>query len=190
MTESVSESELVARLRRRQAGAFELLYARHRDAIWRFLRRLTGDDDRAADLFQETWLAAARHAHRLAGDSRPLPWLYTIARNKQRNALRLRLFDERRGAASAAEPPPPAATPDEETDLRARARAVAAAFDRLAEAHREVLLLCAVQGLDAPAAAAVLDIREDAVRKRLSRARAELRRLAGFDTALDTEESP
>ena len=186
MEESVSESELVARLRRRQAGAFELLYARHREAIWRFLRRLASDDQLAADLFQETWLAAARHAHRLAEDSRPLPWLYTIARNKQRNALRLRLFDERREAASAAEPLPPATTPDREAELRARARAVTLAFDQLAEAHREVLLLCVVEGLDAPAAATVLDIREDAVRKRLSRARAELLRLTGFDT----EESP
>jgi RNA polymerase sigma-70 factor (ECF subfamily) len=55
-----------------------------------------------------------------------------------------------------------------------------AAFPRLTEAHREVLLLCLVEGLDSEAAGRVLDCRPEAVRKRLSRARAELARLAGF----------
>jgi RNA polymerase sigma-70 factor, ECF subfamily len=175
------DSLLVARLRRREPGAFEALYASHRDEIWRFLRRLSGSNDQAQDLFQETWLAAARHSHRLLEDTRLLPWLYTIARNKQRNALRLRLFDERRRTDSAAEPIAAAATPDQEAELRAQARAVSEAFEQLAEAHREILVLCVVEGLDSKAVAGILGIREEAVRKRLSRARGELLRVTGMD---------
>ncbi len=171
----------MARLRQRVPGAFEELYARHRDEIWRFLRRLSGSDDLAQDLFQETWLAAARHAHRLLDDTRLLPWLYTIARNKQRNALRLHLFDEGRRTGSAREPAAAPATPEQEADVRGRARAVTEAFGRLAEAHREILILSVVEGLDSKAIAAILDLREDAVRKRLSRARAELLHLTGLN---------
>jgi RNA polymerase sigma-70 factor (ECF subfamily) len=175
------DSDLVARLRRREPRAFEELYGSHREEIWRFLRRLCGNNDLAEDVFQETWLAAARHSHRLLEDTRLLPWLYTIARNKQRNALRLRFFDERRRTSSAAEPLGAPPTPDHEADLRAQARAVTEAFENLPEAHREILLLCVVEGLDSKAAAAILDIREEAARKRLSRARAELLQLTGLD---------
>ena len=181
VTSVSSDIQLVTRLRLREPKAFDELYARYREEIWRFLRRLSGRDDLAEDLFQETWLAAARHAHRLLEDTRLLPWLYTIARNKQRNALRLRFFDEGRRTGSAAEPIAPAETPEQQAQLRAQARAVTEAFGRLAEAHREILLLTVVEGLDAKAVAAILDLREDAVRKRLSRARAELLRLTGLD---------
>ena len=74
------------------------------------------------------------------------------------------------------------AAPEVDVDARADAARVAAAFPRLTEAHREVLLLCLVEGLDSETAARVLGLRPEAVRKRLSRARAELARLAGFPT--------
>jgi RNA polymerase sigma-70 factor (ECF subfamily) len=77
-------------------------------------------------------------------------------------------------------PPDPPAAPELDPDARAGAARVVAAFPRLTEAHREVLLLCLVEGLDSEAAGRVLDCRPEAVRKRLSRARAELARLAGF----------
>lgn len=169
------ERTLIAALRRRDAGAFDELYRRHHQRIWVFLARLTGDRSEAEDLFQETWLAAARHADRLAEDSELLPWLFTIARNKHRDGRRFLLFDLRRKERFALEPlaqsPLP---PDELAHARARAADVSDAFDALGDAHREILLLALVEGLDTRQLAAVLGLREDAARKRISRARAEL----------------
>jgi len=174
-----SDHDLVLLMRRRQPGAFEQVYRRHRDRIWRFLHRLATHG--AEDLFQETWLAAARNAHRLREDTQLLPWLYTIARNKHRNALRFQAFDQRRRADAAAEPSAQPTTPDDDAQARARARQLSLAFSRLPEAHREVLLLCLVEGLSCDDAAGVLALRADAVRKRLSRARVELARLMGTE---------
>lgn len=175
-----AERALVAALRRRDPGAFDALYRRHHRRIWVFLARLTGDRGEAEDLFQETWLAAARHAHRLDEQSELLPWLFTIARNKHRSARRFLIFDLRRRERFALEPAlAPALPPDELAHLRARAAEVADAFDALGDAHREVLLLCLVEGLETRQVAEVLGLREDAVRKRLSRARAELSALLG-----------
>jgi RNA polymerase sigma-70 factor (ECF subfamily) len=170
----LANHELVSALRRGDPAAFDELYRRHHARVWAFLMRLTGRLSDAEDLFQETWLAAARHAKRLAPDSDPLPWLYTIARNQHRSARRFVLFDTRKRELFAFEPIAPPQLPDEHADARARGRALAEAFDDLPEAHREVLLLCLVEGLDTRQVAAILDLREDAVRKRLSRARAEL----------------
>ena len=178
MSTGPSDQDLVLLMRRRQPGAFAEVYRRHHERIWRFLQRLTGHRALGEDLFQDTWLAAARNAHRLREDSQLLPWLYTIARNKHRNSLRFAAMEQRR--REQAGPPDPAGAPELDVDARASAARVVAAFPRLTEAHREVLLLCLVEGLDSEAAARVLDVRPEAVRKRLSRARAELARLAGF----------
>lgn len=168
------ERPLVAALRGRDTGAFDELYRRHHQRIWTFLARLTGDRSEAEDLFQETWLAAARHAHTLAEDSELLPWLFTIARNKHRSSRRFLLFDLRRKERFAVEPASGPLPPDDLAHARARAVEVSEAFDALGDAHREILLLSIVEGLDARQVGGVLGLREDAVRKRLSRARAEL----------------
>jgi RNA polymerase sigma-70 factor (ECF subfamily) len=171
---SPEDRALVLALRRRDAGAFDELYRRYHARIWAFLARLCGDRAEAEDLFQETWLAVARHAHRLAEDSELVAWLYTIARNQHRSARRFLLFDLRRKERFALEPMASPLPPDEAAALKARAEDVVAAFEALGEAHREVLLLSLVEGLETAQVAAVLGLREDAVRKRLSRARAEL----------------
>ena len=165
------------RLRQQRPGAFDDVYLRYREPIWRFLRRLCGRQDAAEDLFQETWLAAARNAHRLHEDSELLPWLYTIARNKHRNAIRFRILERRRCEMILREPIATPPEPDAEADVRRRAAEVASAFASLPEASREVLLLSVIEGVPTGNVAKILGLREDAVRKRLSRARAELAHL-------------
>src|SRR5947207_3349764 len=56
-------TELLDGLRRGDAAAFDRVYARYRDRIYGFLRRLTGGDRPLTDdLFQETFLKLARAA--------------------------------------------------------------------------------------------------------------------------------
>jgi RNA polymerase sigma-70 factor (ECF subfamily) len=173
----VGDRALVEGLRARKGDAFDALYRCHRHRIWAFLARLTGSKDEAEELFQDTWLAVAGHAHALPEDSALLPWLYTIARNKHRNARRARLFDFRRRQRAATEPVPAVARPDELAATRARAAELAAAFARLSAPQREIVLLCLVEALDTSEVGAILGLRDDAVRKRLSRARADLAQL-------------
>lgn len=177
MAEARAEDDaaLVAQLRAQERGAFDRLYALHRERVWAFLLRLSGRRDEAEDLFQETWVQAARHAHRLEVGSRLLPWLFTIARNQYRSARRFLFFDFRRRDALTFEPRE--GPPDPEAlvlDLE-EARLLEAALAALSDAHREVLLLAHVEGLPTSDIASVLGQSEEAIRKRLSRARAELR---------------
>jgi RNA polymerase sigma-70 factor, ECF subfamily len=174
-----SERELVDALRAREAGAFEELYDRYRSQIWRFLARLTGGGPSTEDLFQETWLAAARRAHLLREDTEPLRWLYTIAHNKHRNDLRSWVQEIRKGAELGAHPAPEPPRPDDAASAQLEIERVRLAMTRLPAAHREVLALCACEGLESDDAAAILGLTPEAVRKRLSRARAELAALVG-----------
>ena len=166
------DQELVLALRQRRPGAFDRVYARYGERVWRFLARLAGSG--AEDLFQETWFAAARHCHQIRESTRLLPWLFTIAHNKHKNRLRgwarraraeleLRSLDRR-----------PDVPVDEQVHTLRETERTWAAFARLPDAHREILLLCLAEGLDTATVARTLGCSEAAVRKRLSRARQEL----------------
>lgn len=171
------DRDLVLALRGHKKGAFDELYARHRDRIWRFLARLAGAG--AEDLFQETWLAAARNVHRIREDTELLPWLFTIARNKYRNSLRSYVRRTRGRQELCAHDLGHAVQLDEQVHALRQTELVSAAMTRLPDAHREVLLLCMVEGLECSAVARTLSCSEAAVRKRLSRARRELAELCG-----------
>ena len=174
MSAGPHDRDLVLLLRQRQPGAFDEVFRRYKDRIWRFLVGLAGRTDRAEDLFQETWLAAARNAHNLRTESLLQPWLFTIARNKHRNSLRSSAYDQSKHEALKRHPlqSPPACPPDERAHVRQVTARVAHALAGLPLVHREALLLSVQEGLDIRQMAAVLGLREDAVRKRLSRARA------------------
>ena len=67
---------------------FEEIMQRHEREIMRYLLRVLGDREDAADLFQETWLRAYRAYPRLDSESGVRPWLYAIATNLCRNRAR------------------------------------------------------------------------------------------------------
>jgi RNA polymerase sigma-70 factor (ECF subfamily) len=161
--EGTDERALVQRLRAGDRQAFRVLYARYAQPSFGFLLRLCGRRELAEDLHQETWLAVARHATRLAPDSDLGAWIFTIARNQLRSAHR---------SATRARPPeaPAIVATDDDPAAHDLERALAA----LPDAHREILLLVGVEGLSVERAAAVLSLRPDAARQRLARARAAL----------------
>jgi RNA polymerase sigma factor (sigma-70 family) len=163
------DGALVARLRSGDTDALRDTYARFSEPIFRFLLRLAGRRDVAEDLYQETWLAAAKHATRLAEDTDLAAWLFTVARNKYRTWRRFTALDWSRIELFKKE------TAVHETttggDSRDTLEELDAALAELSPANREVLLLIAVEGLDSAQAAQVLGIHPDALRQRLSRAR-------------------
>ena len=61
---------------------------RHEREIMRYLLRVSGNREDAADLFQETWLRAHCAYPRLEPESLVRPWLYAIASNLCRNRKR------------------------------------------------------------------------------------------------------
>jgi RNA polymerase sigma-70 factor, ECF subfamily len=171
------DHELVLALRQQRPGAFDQLYAQHGERLWRFLARLAGPG--AEDLFQETWMAVARNCHRIHEDTQLLPWLFTIARNKHKNGMRSWARQARAGQDLRCIDRGPDVPVDEQVHTLRQAERAQAAFAGLPEAHREVLLLCLVEGLDTATVARTLACSEAVVRKRLSRARHEWARSCG-----------
>ena len=151
------------------AASFRALYQRHRDDIWRYLRRRT-DHHVAEDLTTEVFVVAWRRRPDIPADA--LPWLYGVARHV--------LANHRRGAARAAGLTEEAmlhapVAEDDHADLVGVRVDVATALGQVPPADREVLLLVAWEGLTSAEAAQVLGCRASTARVRLHRARKRLR---------------
>ncbi len=164
------------RLRQGDDAAYREALKLHGDALYTFLVRLTGRRELAEDLFQETWLALARSAAKLPADTRLGPWLYTVARNAFRSHRRWAWVDVSRWLVVDQDDDVTSNAPSpEELALAGQtAGCVHRALAELRPADREILLLHAIDGLDAAEIATILDLEPEAQRQRLSRARKAL----------------
>jgi RNA polymerase sigma-70 factor (ECF subfamily) len=64
------------------------LVERYQKAIYNMMYRMTGCQQNALDLSQDTFIKAYEQLHRFRKGSRFFPWLYTIGLNISRNFLR------------------------------------------------------------------------------------------------------
>jgi RNA polymerase sigma factor (sigma-70 family) len=171
------ERALVARLKARDGDAFDQVYAAYSGRLFNFLARLTRRHEIAEDLAEELWLRVVANASRLRDDTQLAPWLFTIARNLYASYCRSRTipFDalDDGGAWPMASPDP---SPFEAAAATQLQRRVEVALATLPGRYREALLLVALEGLTPAEAAVVCGISAEAMRQRLSRARALLAR--------------
>ncbi len=84
----MNDMELMKRYAAGDEGAFQEIVRQYKDSLYAFLRRFLNRSDLVDDVFQETFLQlyVSRDTFDL---SKPLrPWLFTIAANKAKDALR------------------------------------------------------------------------------------------------------
>jgi RNA polymerase sigma factor (sigma-70 family) len=116
----------------------EELFHEHHTSLFRFLARMTGDEELARDMVQETFVTIAARGT----DTPSKAWLFQIARNLTRSALRkrhrrLRLLEAGRHRLDRPSP----ARPDADTERAEARRAVRQALAALSEKERTILLM-------------------------------------------------
>jgi RNA polymerase sigma-70 factor (ECF subfamily) len=156
--------------------AFARLVRRHKDGIYRLLRRYTADPDEAYEAVQEAFIAAWKALGRYDADRPFLTWLQTIAINKARDrgrrmAVRRMVFGGAglEGEAMAAADPREAA--DQAVIDRQLARRLDKAIGQLPGALKEALLLTAFEGYSHVQAGHMLGVSAKTVETRAYRAR-------------------
>ncbi len=85
-----TDAELLARFGEGDEAAFRELVNRYKNGLYAFLKQFLNHQDMVEDTFQETFLQLFTSRDSF-DTSRPLrPWLFTIAANKAKDALRKR----------------------------------------------------------------------------------------------------
>ena len=155
-------------------AAYEQIVRDHQQHVWRFLRRLLGDDTVAEDVAQETFLRVYRRLPGFGFQSTFSTWVFQVARNAGIDELRAR---RRRERLVDALPTPPGAT----TGTGEARAEIAAALASLPVDLREALVAVEVLGLRYAEAATVLAVPEGTVKSRVFTARRRLVRWAHAD---------
>ena len=153
-----SDENLAIKARDGYQAAFEELFHRHKRAILNFIYRMVGNRETAEEVTQDVFIKAYRNLYLFDPGRKFVTWLYTIARNQARNAIRDRRYfrdisleetvSERDTtvrlkdviASPAADP----ASIAESAELETEAQAV---LDSLPAAYKEVIILTSIQRL-------------------------------------------
>ena len=172
------EPELVARVVAGDRLAARELYDAQAPRVFRLAFRMTGDDDLARELTQETFVRAFAQLDRFRGESALSTWLHRVTISVVSNAMRkVKRFRARETdldeALTMAEP-----SREADPDLRDKLHR---AIDELPEIYRTTLVMHDVEGYTHEEIASVLGVAEGTCKSRLSVARAQLReKLAPF----------
>lgn len=85
--DAMDEKELVGRARSGDGAAFNELAKRYYDRIYRLGLKISGSEEDAQDILQETFLKAVDNIESFRGDSSFGTWLYAIAMNVMRGCF-------------------------------------------------------------------------------------------------------
>ena len=184
-TQSTTPSVLdLEGFQRREPAALEAFFEHYFDRVFSIVARLLGNRTAAEDAAQEVFIKIHRAAHTIDPARDPGPWVATIATNVCRDLWRSAPHRMERRSASLDDTPGLAdrlttgiADPERDLLRSERARLVQEAVLELKEDFREVVLLRDYDGRSYEEIAAIVGANESAVRKRYSRALAELGRL-------------
>lgn len=185
----LSDEDLLTRIRSGERELFGELVRRYERELFGYLKRYTGNDELAADVFQNSFTQVFLKIHQYEPGRPARPWLYAIATNQAIDALRRRarrsdtrtdsfLTNEAEGSDNVRslyellESTAPG--PEEQVAAAELQQSVREAVEQLPHLHREVVILAYFQGLKYQDIAEVLGVPLGTVKSRLHAALARL----------------
>jgi RNA polymerase sigma factor (sigma-70 family) len=168
----IEDDLLAVRCQLGEREAFDELIRRWHEPLWKYARRLTGDDDAAAETVQEAWLRVLRGIARLRDPARLRAWLFGIARRVVMDRLRERYSEPAMVAIDDVDVAGAEDAPDPAVDVET----LHEELNQLPLLEREVLVLFYLRELTLAELAEVLGVPVGTIKSRLFRARHSLRR--------------
>jgi RNA polymerase sigma-70 factor, ECF subfamily len=182
----MTDAEVVHRVRSGDQALFEVLMRRHNQRVYRVARAVLKDENDVEDVMQQAYINAFTHLEQFEERSQFSTWLTRIvlheAFNRRRKAQRREPFG---AAVSALDDDAgdfmdrfesPTADPERQAYAGELTRVLEAAVDSLPETYRTVFMLRDVEGLSTNETGEGLGLGPEAVKTRLHRARAMVRR--------------
>ena len=173
-----SDEEVVQEILAGNTALFELLMRRYNERLYRAARAITRDDREAEDVMQQAYVNAFSSLNQFKGQAQFATWLTRITINEAlarvRRHGRYEPFDDE---LSNVEPFRAwSADPERQAFAGELRELLEWAIDTLPNGAREVFVLREIEGLSTAETAASLQVSEEVVKTRLSRARSALRR--------------
>jgi RNA polymerase sigma-70 factor (ECF subfamily) len=179
----INDSELLDRIVNGDRRALEALFARHYVRIYRFAKRMVGDEALAEDIVSDVFIDVWRNASRFDGNSQVTTWILGIARFKALSLLR-RHREDSLDDATAEAIPDTADDPEVAAQKSNRVAILRECMSHLSPAHREIIDLVYYREKSIDEAAGIIGAPSNTVKTRVFHARKRmsgLLRQAGVD---------
>jgi RNA polymerase sigma-70 factor (ECF subfamily) len=176
-----SDEELMLSYRDGDAGAFDVLYSRHKGGVYRYLLRQCREAAVAEELFQDVWMNLIRARAGYTVQAKFTTWLYRLAHNRlvdhyRRTSPAALVSLEEEGGEAAMEVPDGRERPaDEALDVRRQAARLLELIAALPEAQREAFLLQQEGGMSVEEIAEATGVTRETAKSRLRYAMSKLR---------------
>ena len=180
-----SDEALIGLIASGDSDAMRLLFARNNVRVFRFLRRMVGNNVTAEDLLSDVFLEVWRNAGRFDARSQVSTWILGIARYKALSSLRQRSFDELDDTYESVEDP--ADGPEVSLQKAERSALLQDCLKQLSRPHREVIDLIYYHEQSIEEVARIIGVPPGTVKTRAFHARkriAELMAARGVEQAL------
>jgi RNA polymerase sigma-70 factor (ECF subfamily) len=183
---ALPDTEIVRRVRAGEGALFEILMRRNNQRVYRIVRAVLKDEADVEDVMQQAYINAFMHLHQFEERSQFSTWLIRIA---LREAFRRRRKTRQSESMGRVSPDvgddreefmdtftSPQADPERQAYARELHRVLEVAVDTLPETYRTVFMMRDIEGLSTSETGEGLGLGEEAVKTRLHRARAMIRR--------------
>jgi RNA polymerase sigma-70 factor (ECF subfamily) len=136
--QQTSDADLIERIATGDRAAMQVIYARHRVRVYRFVLRLVANHAVAEDLVSDVFLEVWRNADRFQGRSAVTTWLLAIARFRALTALR-RTTHQELDDDLADSMEDPSDNPEMATQKQDRSEILRECLSELSANHREII---------------------------------------------------
>ena len=176
-----SDEALVHAAREGDVSAFERLFNRHRDLVYRYAYQIAPRRDDAEDIVQEVFVKAYQNLKRYRDEAKFTTWLLRITANlgtdKARMSSRRMNLEQKEvaGALTWMTVGSPTEDPVENLEQERRKQMLRAAIEQLPDHHRNAIILRDIEEMDYDDIAAFFNSSVGGAKLRVLRARRALR---------------
>ncbi len=174
MSEGPTDAEVIARVLAGDTELFGVLVDRYQDEFARYAKYMTGSEDEAADVIQDSLVRAYRSLRRCGDRANFKGWLFRIVSNQCKTHLARRRRRALEPLSEEANNVPSPASPGADAEAADVRRQVHQALQQLPVDQREALVLKYVEEMSLPEMARLLSASVSALKMRLLRGRREL----------------
>lgn len=165
---TLTDEELMKRIQRGQESAFNALYDRYSQRMYRYFYRMLGQSaEMAHDFTQELFLKIIEQPDAFDTQRRFSTWFYAVAGNLVKNEYRRKAKHPPEGALHEADHTPISMTGFPDLDSAVRKAYIEKAVQALRPHHRECFLLRYQEGLAVQEISEIIDCPPGTVKSRL-----------------------
>jgi RNA polymerase sigma-70 factor, ECF subfamily len=180
--QSLADSEVVDRVRAGETALYELLMRRYNQRLFRVIRGVLPDGAEAEDVLQDAWVRAYQHLEQFEGRASFATWATRIAYHealaRARVSKRWTAMEDEEGdiMPEVNRRQSTAGSPEQQAIRGQLGQILQSSIDALPDTYRSVFILREVEQLSTVETGECLGLSEEAVKTRLHRGRALLRR--------------